>query len=254
MVLNQIDNDKTAVLAGYINIDIIKLSHEDVVSYVTTLMSYGYLPYITIPSRIINFSMTCIDHIFVRLSRREKILNIIIGLFYCDISDHSPNFISKHNRTCCKDERPMTRLCGEKNTDSFVQRMGTENWNDIYTGDGDYYSKLIAIVLRIYQQSFLIVRVSRKRWQDKPWMTKALKTSIKRKNELYKVCLVQPGNSIPNKYKTYENIPRKCLKEAKINYFEELFDNHKNSVYNLWKTLNPIINLKRGKSFSPVNK
>ena len=77
---------------------------------------------------------------------------------------------------------------------------------------------------------------------------------MKRKNELYKACLVQPDNSIHNKYKTYKNIPRKCLKEAEINYFEALFDNHKNSVYNLRKTLNPIINPKRGISFSPVNK
>ena len=46
----------------------------------------------------------------------------------------------------------------------------------------------------------------------------------------------------------------KCLKEAEINYYEESFDNHKNSVYDLWKSLNPIINHKRGKSFSPVNK
>ena len=138
---------------------------------------------------------------------------IISGLFYCDISDHLPNFISiKHNRTCCKDERPMTRLFGEKNTASFVQRMETENWNDIYTGDCDYYSKFIIVVLRLYQQSFPIVRVSRKRWQDKPWMSKALKTSIKRKNKLYKACIVQPDNSIHNKYKTYKNILRKCLK------------------------------------------
>ena len=34
----------------------------------------------------------------------------------------------------------------------------------------------------------------------------------------------------------------------------KLFDNHKNSVYNLWKTLNPIISLKNGKSFSVINK
>ena len=80
------------------------------------------------------------------------------------------------------------------------------------------------------------------------------KTSIKRKNKLYKACLVQPGNSIHNKYKAYKNILRKCLKEAGINYYEELFDNHKNSINNLRKTLNPIRNPKRGKSFSPVNK
>ena len=109
-VLNQIDNDKTTVLAGDMNIDIIKFSNEDVVSYVTTVMSYGYLPYITFPSRITDFSMTCIDYIFVRLNRKEKVLNILSGLFYCDISDHLPSFVSiKHNKICSKDERPMTR-------------------------------------------------------------------------------------------------------------------------------------------------
>ena len=41
MVLNQIANDKTTVLAADMNIHIIKFSNEDVVSYVITLISYG---------------------------------------------------------------------------------------------------------------------------------------------------------------------------------------------------------------------
>ena len=75
-----------------------------------------------------------------------------------------------------------------------------------------------------------IICVSRKRWQDEPWMTKALKNSIKRKNRLYKARLVHPGNSIHEKYRTYKNILRKCLKEVEIKYYEELFVNHNNSV------------------------
>ena len=151
IVLNQVHNDKTTVLTGDINIDIIKFSNEDVVTYMTTLMSYGYLPYITIPSRITYSSMTCIDHIFIRLARREKVLNILSGLFYCDISDHLPCFTSiKHNRTCCIGERPMTRLFGEKNSTSFVQRMEAENWNEIYSEGGNYYTKFITVVLRIF--------------------------------------------------------------------------------------------------------
>ena len=57
-VLNKIDNDKTTVSAGDMNIDIIKLSDDDVVSYMATLMSYPFLPYVTLRSRITNFSMT----------------------------------------------------------------------------------------------------------------------------------------------------------------------------------------------------
>ena len=70
--------------------------------------------------------------------------------------------------------------------------MESEEWDDIYSGDGDYYNKFITVVLRIFQQSFPVVRVSRKRWKDKPWMTKSLKISIKHKNKLYKACLVHP--------------------------------------------------------------
>ena len=62
----------------------------------------------------------------------------------------------------------MTRLFGEKNSTSFVQRMEAENWNEIYSEGGDYYTKFITVVLRIFQQSFPVVRVSRKRWRDKP--------------------------------------------------------------------------------------
>ena len=56
-VLNQIDYGKTTVLTGDMNIDITKFSNEDVVSYVTTLIPYGNLPYTTLPSRITDFSM-----------------------------------------------------------------------------------------------------------------------------------------------------------------------------------------------------
>ena len=97
------------------DIGTIKFSNEDVVSYLTTLKSYGYLPYITIPSHITGFSMTCIDYISLD-SRREKILHILSDLFHCDICDTLPSFISiKHNRACCcKDDRSMAGSYAEK--------------------------------------------------------------------------------------------------------------------------------------------
>ena len=58
--------------------------------------------------------------------------------------------------------------------------MESEKWDDIYSsGDGDYYNKCITVVLRIFQQSFPVVRVSRKRWKDKIWVTKSLKKKHK---------------------------------------------------------------------------
>ena len=62
--LKQIDGKYTAIISGDISIDLIKFNLEDN-QYVSTVMWYGYLPYITLPTRITDFSATCIDHILV---------------------------------------------------------------------------------------------------------------------------------------------------------------------------------------------
>ena len=56
------------------------------------------------------------------------------------------------------------------------------------------------------------------------------------------------------KYNKYKNFLRRCLKEAEINYYQDVFDSNKNSVYNIWKTLNPIINPKAGSKSTSINK
>ena len=48
----KIDAKYTAMISGGINIDISEFNLEDNYQYVPTIMSYGYLPYITLPRRI----------------------------------------------------------------------------------------------------------------------------------------------------------------------------------------------------------
>ena len=132
--------------------------------------------------------------------------------------------------------------------------MEAQNWDDIYSNTEDYYNKFITAVIHIFQQSFPVVRVSRKRWHDKPWMAAALKASIKRKNLLYNVYLKHPSDKNRDEYNNRKNILRGVLKQAEIKYYENLFDEHKDSVYNTWKSLNPIINPKKGKSATVIKK
>ena len=51
-----------------------------------------------------------------------------------------------------------------------------------------------------------------------------------------------------------KNILRGVLQQAEIKYYENLFDEHKDSVHNMWKSLNPIINPKKGKSATVIKK
>ena len=43
-------------------------------------------------------------------------------------------------------------------------------------------------------------------------------------------------------YKRYEAALRKCLGFARESYFHQLFDDTKQSIYNLWKCLGPVFN------------
>ena len=121
--LHKINTNRTTVLAGDMNIDIIKFSNEDVMLYMSTLMYFKYLPNTTVPSRIAQLSTTYIDHIFMKTSQKDELL------IYCDITDHLPCFLSlkfeKYNRT---DERPMTRIFGEKNCANFIQKCSPIIW------------------------------------------------------------------------------------------------------------------------------
>ena len=172
---------------------------------------------------------------FMKTSKKDKVLNAMSGLFYCEITDHLPCFLSlefeKYNRA---DERPMTGIFGEQNYAIFIQKMQSQNWNEIYNDTGEEsYVKFISAVYNAYQHAFPLVRVSRKRWRDKPWLIKALKYSIKHKNSIYKEYILHQNGLYKTKYNVYKNCLGKCLLEAENNYHNDLFENNKNSVFNL---------------------
>ena len=74
------------------------------------------------------------------------------------------------------------------------------------------------------------------------------------KHRLYKTQLLRPGRQQLVKYDKYKNLLRRCLKEAETYYYQDVFDSNINSVYNIWKPLNPIINPKTGSKSTSINK
>ena len=135
-----INGKASCILAGDMNVDIIKFENEGTMNYLTTLFSYRFLLYITLPSRITNFSATCIDHIFVRIvdNKRIKTGGIASGLLFNDIPDHLPCFMSiKCGNYITKNNRQLTRVFGDKNCKRFIESMQTENWQTLYTSDVD---------------------------------------------------------------------------------------------------------------------
>ena len=160
--LTKIEGKYTAIISGDINIDLIKFNLDDNYQYVSTIMSCGYLPYITLPTRITDFSATCIDHIFIRDTSkyRERHTEIFSGILYCDITDHLPCFVTLTCSNLGEDERPIVRLYGENNTLKFKELMTNESTDDLYTEGTDWYNNFIDLVYNKFSFSKAFAQAS----------------------------------------------------------------------------------------------
>ena len=99
-----------------------------------------------------------------------------------------------------------------------------------------------------------MVRVSRKRAHDKPWITSGLKRSIKTNNRLYKLSIHKGDPNTNQKYKNYKNLLRKCKKAAEDLYYHNLFSDAKISTFNLCKHLGSLINPRKKKKPLTITK
>ena len=70
-ILTKLGDRKNVILAGDMNIDLIKHTNENVISYMSTMISYRFFPYVTLPTHIPNFLQPALI-IFLWRSRTKK--------------------------------------------------------------------------------------------------------------------------------------------------------------------------------------
>ena len=256
--LENIGDDVTTILTGDLNIDIIKIKNEITLEYVSTLMSYGYLPYITLPSRITEYSATCIDHIFIKYAKNSRLqpTSTLSGMFYCDITDHLPCFVSLKSTFCFDNaNRPKVRLFGDKNCRKFKELMESYDWNTLYLSSLDLYRSFISIVKHFYEISFQWWHFPVQEWELQAMGYEGIeKKSIKNNHKLYKLYIRSGDEQTKSKYNRYKNMLRVCIREAENKYYQNQFEDTRSSSYNLWKNSSPIINPSKKKKLNNINK
>ena len=122
---------RTIIIAGDTNIDLIKSStHVQTEYFLNQLMSFGFMPTITRPTRITEFTATLIDNIFINFLD----LNYTVHIIHDDISDHLPTLLSidllSHGRTSLPSFPVRSYKSG--NCYSFFERLKKIDWS-IYT-------------------------------------------------------------------------------------------------------------------------
>ena len=93
---------------------------------------------------------------------------------------------------------------------AFKDELQTANWDDV-TGHSDpnsVFETFLSKYIASYDKCFPLKKVkARNGYLNKPWLSKGLLTSIKRKNILYERYhdLCNPSSDRENRYKKYRN-------------------------------------------------
>ena len=177
-------------------------THYNTGEFLNTILSHGFMPTILLPTRVTNHSCTLIDHIFYHSKTFKN--NFLTGNLFTDISDHFANFLlPDSNKKFYPKERPNVRIFGDKNKEKFRYILSEMNWEYELENKNvnDSMNKFYHTIVNAYNKSFPLVKLSRKRAKEKPWVTTGLKKSIKEKQRLFRIYKFNHSVENEQKYK-----------------------------------------------------
>jgi len=130
------------------------------------------------------------------------------------------------------------RDINEQNRLEFQLLLSYENWEEIFMEDdaNNAFNKFLYIYLSICHSSFIKKHI-KFNTVSKPSITKWIKTSCKRKRDLY--LKVRRNNEMEHKlyYKQYCKILSKSTKEAKKICYKEVITKSKNKIETTWNII-----------------
>ena len=241
--LQTLQNYPNVMILGDFNIDLLKINEkEHVNAFFYSMISSGYFPKLTLPTRITSNSRTLIDNCFVK--SLADLSDITSGILHQNISDHQPYFISlnkimlpqsKHTFVkvathtsiafaALKEE--LSHLCS---IDKFKQ--------DLHDDPNLNYNTLNDILTTSIKKHFptKLVKYQKHKHKKSKWITTGIINSIKFRDKLYKRLRNTPitdelYETLKTNLHTYNRILKKMIRDAKTSYYHSIFNKHKNDI------------------------
>ena len=150
--LAKVKTKNPIIISGDININLINHDHHLVRDYLDALIELQLIPLITLPTRITDTTATCIDHIYLRPSKKCYTKAIKCGAFFGDISDHLPIFLMIDQIKKPKNERRYVRIYNESNKASFIDDIRNYDWDSLIqiNETNSAYSEFISSFIGIF--------------------------------------------------------------------------------------------------------
>ena len=193
------------------------------------LNSNSFHNLIDLHTRTTPVSQTTIDHVYSNVFKYIS----VPGIVKCALTDHYPIFvILKHLKVKVDQTNHYTRSLKEFNSENFnsdlkvsLDKLLNDSRNlDEKNFDQFFYAFVEVIKLAINRHAPL-KKLSRrqKRLDKKPWITKGILISIKKKQKLHKTHFLSPNSIERDIYKKYSNVLTRVKTAFKKYIFIKLY-------------------------------
>ena len=209
------------------------------------------------PDKFLNY----FDETLERLSNSSKSIYVMtdanINLLRYETCKYAQGFLHILQSLCfsptiggkTKLQKIVTRDFSKFSEEKFSNDLSQLNWesaasestNDVNKSFSTFYNKLN----RIVNKHAPIKTISKRKAKqlNKPWITKGLRVSIKKKNELF-------FSGDKSKYKIYRNKILTLSRLSKKLYYHDYFMTNSNDIKRTWEGINMLINRKRNNANS----
>lgn len=242
--------NRPTFICGDFNIDLLSIkSNQHYSNYFDQIITKGFFPRITLPTRIQPPSFSLIDNILSNDIQNND--DSLSGILINDISDHKLIFtflpnnrhienVPKHVEIETTDELSIENFIKELKIMDLYNKLKIVNTTQ---ANHDIFSRLIEYA-RDKHLPKKIVRFDRRKHKKSKWITNGILQSINTKNKLYKIFIQSdPSNEalyevLRNEYKTYRTTLRKSIREAKRKYYARTFETFKSDIKRTWSIIN----------------
>ena len=201
------------------------------------LQSYSFIPTIDKPTKVLNKSASRIDKVFIN----NYDANVYSGNIVSDISDHYTQFCVCNafgNKSKSMPPKVKLRDYSKFSESQFLNHLAQLNWKSVEGDDTNacfsvFYNKLDRVVNKY--NPLKIVSKRKAKQLSKPWISRGIRISIRKKNERY-----YSGHMAKNKL--YRNKILTLSRRSKKLYYHTFLETNMSNIKNTWKGINLLIN------------
>lgn len=247
--------NKECIILGDHNLDLIKFrNHVATNDFLNLMISEGFLPAITKPTRITDTSSTLIDHIFVNVKSSSKWSKLKPAIVINDVADHLGTLMllsrEKHTQDNCSKNKTRRKI-NKTTIAAFRNLIMNTDFADVMSCQetNAAYELFMNKIKFAYDWAFpeYTPKYIRKFIKRSPWMTNGLLISSMQKEKLHRKKLNNPTPHNNEKYSTYRQIYQKLLRCAKINYYNNAIARNSNNIKKTWDVLRDLLGRNAGK-------